>query len=61
MKELTPAQKQKEENARHFEELQELKKASEGEDYQLPKPVMPESMKFTPSELEDVGSDHAQD
>lgn len=36
-------------------ELQELKKAREGENYKLPVPVKPESMKFTPS------SDHGHD
>lgn len=48
-KDLTPAKRQLKENERHFAELQELKKAREGEDYKLPMPVKPESMKFTPS------------
>lgn len=42
--ELTPAQRQKEENAKYFGEL--------GEDYELPKPVMPESIKYNPSKPE---------
>ena len=52
-KKKTPAKRQKEENAKHFEELQELKKKTEGEDYELPKPKKPERQEVKPSSAGD--------
>ena len=55
---LTPAKRQLKENERHFKELQDRKRALEGDDYKLPVPKKPERQEYKPSTEE--GEDGAK-